>query len=311
MNIYFKTMLACLCAASSMNGFSQQYFRASANGGISTIQYSSDEISSKLFSPSCIGGGVTAEYIRFFNQYVGASAGVGASMSASKFAVDGILNQEMDYFLYDEGVTKSFVYNAQFSNWEERQRMFTVDIPVGAVSKYSFTDRITALAGAGVKLHIPVNATYEVVDGTRKSTGYYKDANVVLSDIPHQGFYTLDSKAEALDGDLDTKSVALSVYLDLGVMHEIVGQKFYYGIYGSYDVTGVNKKSDASFLDQFVSYKSALNTKAIEKARLLSFGVKIGWILPLDKNSDESAEENTDGADSVDVEGTSAPSAEE
>lgn len=285
MKISFKIVLACLCAANSMNSFSQQYFRASANGGISTIQYSADEISSKLIDPSSIGGGVTAEYIMFFNQYIGASAGVGVSMSQSKYELNSILNTTLPYYFIEEQKSKEFTYNAKFQDWEEKQMVHTIDIPVGAVGKMSFTDKITALAGLGVKFQLPIKATYKVSEeGTRTTTGYYKETGATINDLPHLGFYTLEG---AQEGSLNTKSVAFAAYLDLGVQHEIAGQQFYYGIYGQYGFTQVNSVAENAFLIQYGAYDSPLNTTAIEKSRLLSFGIKIGYVLPLKSEGEE------------------------
>ncbi len=286
MKINFKMVLACVCAAGSMNSFSQQYFRASANGGISTIQYSADEISSKLFAPSSIGGGVTAEYIRFFNQYVGASAGIGVSMFQSKYELNTTLNSAMTYYSFEDNKAREFVYNAKFDNWVEEQMIHTVDIPVGAVGKYSFSDKITGLAGLGVRFQLPVKATYKIAeDGSRTTTGYYNEANVVLKNIPHQGFYTLNGGQE---GELNTKTISFAAYLDLGVQHEIAGQQFYYGIYGQYGFTQVNSVAENSFLTQYGPYDSPLNTKDVDKSRLLSFGIKIGYILPFKSDSIQS-----------------------
>lgn len=292
MKVSLKMMLACVCAAGTMNSFSQQYFKVSANGGISTIQYSSDEISSSLFSPSSIGGGVTAEYIRFFNQYVGASIGAGVSMSQSEFVLNSTLNGNLSYYSPEDKKEKDFVYNAQFSNWEEKQMIHTVDVPVGAVGKISISDGITAMAGLGVKFQFPVKATYKVSNGgTRTTTGYFKDANLVVDNIPHQGFYNLNGGSK---GDLDTKTIGFAAYLDLGVMHKLGGQTFYYGVYGQYGFTQINAVATEGFLSQFGKYDSPLNTTMIDKSKLLSFGVKIGYVLPLNGVEGDSVEETQD-----------------
>lgn len=295
MKINFKMMLACLCMASSVNGYSQKYFRASANGGISTIQYSADGFSTKLFDPSNLGGGVSAEYINFFNQYVGISAGVGASVYRSKFEINEVLNASLPYNYFEENVEKNFVYNANFKNWEESQMLFTVDIPVGAVGKYSFSDKITAMAGAGVKIQLPVSAKYKLADeGSRTTTGYYDIVGGTLHVLHTQGFYTLDKEDDNWDkvseGDLNAKTISFAAYLDLGVMHKIGSQNFYYGIYGQYGFTQINSEPENAFLSQYgVAYDSPLNTTAIDKSRLLSFGIKIAYVLPL-KSGEEEAE---------------------
>ncbi len=294
MKINFKMMMACLCAAGSMNGFSQteQYLRASLNGGISTLQYSSDEISTDLFSSSSLGGGLTAEYFLFFNKYIGASAGVGVTMSRSKYELNDVMSKEMSYYSYDDRSTKSFVYNANFENWGEKQTVYTIDVPVSVAGRYSFSDKITAMANMGVKFQFPIKATYKVADGSKRtSTGYFQDANVVLSKIPHQGFYTLD---HALDGDLDTKDLVIAAFLDLGVMQKIGSQHFYYGIYGQLGVTPLNVETSNEFLTQFGIYNSPLNTTEIDKVRLVSLGIKLGYVLPVRTNSEEAEKTEED-----------------
>lgn len=294
MKINFKMMLACFCMASSVNGYSQKYFRASANGGISTIQYSADGLSTKLFDPSNLGGGVTAEYINFFNQYVGVSVGVGASVYRGKFEINEVLNASLPYSYFEEKSEKNFVYNANFKNWEETQMLFTVDIPVGAVGKYSFSDKITAMAGAGVKIQLPVSAKYKLADeGSRTTTGYYDIVGGTLQNFPSHGFYTLDKEDDnwnkVSEGDLNTKTISFAAYLDLGVMQKIGSQNFYYGIYGQYGFTQINSEPENAFLSQCgVAYDSPLNTTAIDKSRLLSFGIKIAYVLPLKSGEEDS-----------------------
>ncbi|MCQ2218283.1 MAG: hypothetical protein MJZ33_07335 [Paludibacteraceae bacterium] len=281
-----KIVLACLYTAGSMNGFSQQYLKVSAGGGISTIQYSSAEISSDLLAPSSIGGGILAEYLMFFNQYVGASIGVGISMAQSKYELDCTLNEKMPNYSFDDNTTKDFVYNAEFDNWEESQMIHTIDIPIGTMGKYSFSEKITAMAALGVKCQLPIKATYKVDDeGERRTTGYFSDANVVVSDIPHQGFYTLDGGQE---GNLNTKSIAFAAYCDLGIIHKIGKQSIYYGIYGQYGLTQINAETENVFLNRWGGYDSPLNTTAIDKCRLLSFGVKLGYMLPMKYGQHES-----------------------
>lgn len=294
MKINFKMMLACFCMASSVNGYSQKYFRASANGGISTIQYSADGLSTKLFDPSNLGGGVTAEYINFFNQYVGVSVGVGASVYRGKFEINEVLNASLPYSYFEEKSEKNFVYNANFKNWEETQMLFTVDIPVGAVGKYSFSDKITAMAGAGVKIQLPVSAKYKLADeGSRTTTGYYDIVGGTLQNLLSHGFYTLDKEDDnwnkVSEGDLNTKTISFAAYLDLGVMQKIGSQNFYYGIYGQYGFTQINSEPENAFLSQYgVAYDSPLNTTAIDKSRLLSFGIKIAYVLPLKSGEEDS-----------------------
>lgn len=298
MKTSFKIVLACMCAAGSMNCFSQQSFRACAHGGISTIQYTSDDIAPKLMAPSSLGGGVSAEYIRYINSFLGVSAGLGFSMSQSKYELSGTLSENMAYYIPEVESEKSFVYNAKFENWEEKQMIHTIDIPVGAVGRLTLFDGFTVMAGAGVKIQLPIIATYKVADGaTRSTSGYFKDANLeVTPDVLHHGFYTLrseDGKWQTVEdkvtcdmdaetkGDLNTKSIAFSAYVDLGVAHKLFGQQFYYGVYGQYGFTPLNKEASAPFLSQYGAYDSPFNTKAIDKYRLLSFGIKIGYVLPI------------------------------
>lgn len=296
MKINIRTVLACACAAITINGYSQkeQYFRPSANGGISTIHYSAGDISSKFFAPSSIGGGVAAEYMVFCNQYVGASAGLGVSMYRSSYELNTTLNAYLPFFYVEEQDTREFTYSAKFENWEERQRLFTFDIPIGAVGRYSFSDKITAMAGLGVKLQFPVKGIYKVdEDGTRTSTGYFKEANVVFDEtLAHYGFYKLNGGQKA---DLNTKSIAFAAYLDLGVTHKIGKQRVYYGIYGQFGFTQVNAEPETEFLTQYGPYDSPLNTTAIDKSRLLSLGVKLGYVLPVKgvEEDVQTAEEET------------------
>ncbi len=302
MKAYFKMALACLCAAASMNGYSQQYFRASVNGGVSTIQYSSDDISSKLFDPSSIGGGVTAEYIMFFNEHIGASVGVGVTMSQSKFELNTTMNQAMSYFSEDL-TTKAFTYNADFKNWEEKQMIHTVDIPVGLVGKHKFSDDFTAMAGLGVRFQLPVKASYKVADdGTRTSSGYFKEVNGVVDGLAHHGFYTLNG-SDVEKGELNTKTVGFSAYLDLGVMQKIGSQRVYYGVYGQYGFTQINAEAENPFLTQYGNYDSPLNSTLIEKSNLFSFGIKLGYVLPVKGVEDEETVSEAGGEE--------APAAEE
>ena len=179
----------------------------------------------------------------------------------------------------------------------DQQKVYTIDVPVSVAGKYSFSDKITAMANLGVKFQFPIKATYKVTDGSKRtSTGYFQDANVVLSKIPHQGFYTLE---HVLDGVLYTKDLTLAAFLDLGVMQKIGSQRFYYGVYGQLGVTPLNVETSNEFLTQFGIYNSPLNTTEIDKIRLVSLGIKLGYVLPIKTNAEEAEKTEEDNTSSV------------
>lgn len=284
----FKMILACFCAAFSVNAFSQvqQYIRASVNGGISTLQYSSDDLSSEVFSPSSLGGGAAVEYYLFFNKYVGVSAGGGISVSQSQYELNGSMSKEMEYYSKDDKLMKNFVYKVDFTNWVEKQTVCTVDVPVGIVGKCPFSDKITGMANVGVKLQLPIKASYKVADGSqRSSNGIFEDQSIVFPTIPQSGYHSTD---HALKGDLYTEDFAFAAYLDLGVMQKIGSQHLYYGLYGQCGFTQFNINTSNEYLTQFGIYNSPLNTTLVDKIRLVSFAVKLGYVLPLGRNKDKS-----------------------
>ncbi len=304
MKINFKNVLACLCVASAMNSFSQQYFKTTIGAGLSSIQYSSEKISSEFFAPSSLGGGLAAEYIALFTPYSGVSIGAGLSMWQSQFELNDVLYEEMPYYVYGDKTERSFIYSAKFQDWKEKQRIFTIDVPIGLVGKATFSKDVFAMIGAGVKIQFPIKAQYVVFeDGIRQTSGYYNDFDLSLlpeKGIDQYGFYTLDHNSAEWDdislGDLNTVPIGFAAYLDLGLTQNIGFQRFYYGIYAQYGIKQINEETTNRFLNQYGRYDSPFNTTTLDFSRLVSVGLKIGYVLPLtgeeksSKLKDESLE---------------------
>lgn len=229
---------------------------------------------------------VSSRYIFFFqNSNLGLGSGVDFLQYRSKAKLDGCVVTPS----YDHENGQAFDLIESFVGWEEKERMYTFEFPLGLYYKVPFSDKANMVVGLGGKLVVPVLSRYEVSEGTYAVSGYYPQTNVIIKDLPHHGFVNSEPYAS---GAIKTK-LAFSVYGELGFNFSVSEKvMFHSGFYCNYGLSNVlndkRKKEPDLWDDFFVDTESLFATRIVDKVQLFSAGLKFGITLP-SNNRDQIA----------------------
>ena len=216
-------------------------------GGLSTLFYdpSFGDLSLGL------GGGFGLGYTFYFSKNFGILAGAELAFYNAKMKVDGLTdmyrveNKEKDHV----GV-QNVDYYSEFSNYEEKQRMTNVNIPIAL--QYQTNGKHKFFASLGFKLGIPVSGKYEVSDGsTFKTYGYYERWNQYIYNVPYLGYGTFEGDGSKKDIDFGLSYMGT---FEAGAKWRLSRVlSLYTGLYFEY---GFNDVVDGHN-DRFLAYNSA------------------------------------------------------
>lgn len=216
---------------------------------------------------------------RFLYFFGSGHFGIGSGADFYLYRSQITLNGKVITPSYDETNGQSFDLIQTFTGWEEKERIFTFEFPLGAYYKAIFSDKANMVLGLGGKLVVPAFSRFSVT-GSYDVSGHYPQTDVTISNLPHHGFVSSQPVANA---GLNT-SVAFSVYGELGFNVALSENLlFHIGLYGNYGVTEImgKKKTKADLWDDYmVDTESILSSSLVEKANLLSAGVKLGVTIP-------------------------------
>ena len=237
--------------------------------------------SSLHFDPDCgdrsLGGGgsFSIDYNQFFNRNWGITAGLGASLSNSKISLDDTLKYEMK----DVENNQELLFKVIMDGWTEKQRSVQLDIPIGALFRHNFTNRLTFMASAGVKLSFPLRTKYEVLEGSYETKGYYKKTGVEIDDLPHHGFLLTDPRPAS---KIPTKVVSASLFLDATLINRLNRNiNIFYGVFAALGVTDNGKSHDDAVVDPNRKYTSVMASDKVDRFNVRNFGLRAGIKIPI------------------------------
>lgn len=262
-----KILIASIAVATTLVAQSQdskQSLRLSLFGGSHQLSYKM--LGSKSSGTGGVGAG--ASYAFFFSPSFGASAGIGLSTLGSTMTLDyKAAEPQTD----SEG--DSYELRTHYSSLKEEQRCVMLDIPLSAMYRHRIASRTTIEASLGAMLSVAMQQTYKVKGGQIATTGYYKQWNVELSDIPEEGLRTYSAKPS---GDLDLRP-ALSLFSTLSLSYSLSDRiSLSTGAYMSYGVNSIAPKDSKPLLDRTGTYSSMLSSNLADKVRPVRMGVLIG-----------------------------------
>jgi outer membrane protein OmpA-like peptidoglycan-associated protein len=248
------------------------YLFLNAGGGKHNIAYTIDNGTVKT------GLGLTGNIV--YNYFFSPNFGIGTGLGVQTYKSAAVLNYMSTNSAVDtDGDT--YDYRIYYEEWEEFQKLITLDIPLGFNYQTKFGTKSGLLASAGIKVSVPIRAAYETNDGQIVTTGFYEQWNVELSDMPQHNFITITD----FPSSKFTAKPAYSVYADLGYLHEITPKmNLYLGAYVNYGLNNFIASSDKFVYQQDDVYNGVMSSNLINKANLVSFGVKIGLNLHLSNN---------------------------
>lgn len=136
----------------------------------------------------------------FFSKYFGISTGIGLSPYFAKLSLDTYSNS-LDTV---DSENENYERRISGNNIEETQKIYFLEIPVMLNVQYPFSKAIGFYAQGGINLAIPISNNYSS-SGTYSYSGYYPAYNVLLEDIPYEGFKS-NVKTD-ITGELKVKTI--------------------------------------------------------------------------------------------------------
>ncbi len=220
-------------------------------GGLSILNYRSEYGKrSNMF-----GGAFGVGYSYYWNKNFGILAGVEFALYQSKFNMkdfrDNYNTKDLD--IYDEPENINFRY--RLDNYEERQRLCNINIPLMAQYQMPLVDNLHFYAGLGIKIGIPVASRAKISGFNITSMGYYYDesgSHQVLNNIPELGFGEFSKKN--LKSKIDFGVSCMST-VEAGVKWDVYyDNELYLGLYFDCSFNDVVKGNHEKRMLEYSSY---------------------------------------------------------
>lgn len=259
--------------------------------GTSKIGLQSDVINSKMGLN--LQGEAFVNY--FLSDNLGMSLGFGInSLSAMATAANyrSIVSEGAD----DIGKYQILVYA---DNYQENQRLTMLEIPIGLVFRKAMSKDWTFRAGAGLKISLPIAATYQLDQGMSTRLYYpniMKDESESIYDIPSWGMYENRTDWNQSSGDLEAL-INLSPFANIGASYELHNNlSLYCGLYAAYGINDVVSDSEQQLLTASSNAEYNYHSPTtFSQNNTFEMGIKIGTLFNLRKKRKVSVHFNGSG----------------
>ena len=258
------------------------YVGVNFGGGLNTMLYKAANGQNKVG----LGFDAGLFYGHFFNEWAGLGVGVNYSW-ANAYATYN-WSEVTTGLTHPSNPNTPYNLTTGFNNFVERQNVGVLSIPVEALFRKAFNDRVALIGGVGVALDLPIHGAYIAKGGSYSTTGVFPAiGSYVLSNMPEHGFSTYNTTQGAKINN--RAKVGASVLGDIGARFALDDNwGLYVGINVAYGVTnmlGAAKTeemimvntADASKID----YRGTFDSNETAKVNLLRCGLKIaidfGW----------------------------------
>jgi len=197
--------------------------------------------------------------------------GIGIGGAYATYSSNAELNDYISKTPTVDDESENFEYRVSASGIKEKLDLSALEIPIFLAFGKSTTSKFGLHANVGLKVSLPITATYQCTEGKLETKGYYASNNVEYANMPNHGFETIDNVSYS--GKLST-TTAYSLFGNLGIAIPLGKIKLNLGIYGSYGLNSVLKPTNTVLIDYPGKYNSL--SLLSEKVSLISGGGKIG-----------------------------------
>lgn len=272
---------ALTISVSAQQSAHDNYVGINFGGGLNTMLYNPAN------GDQSVGGGLEAGlfYGRFFNEWIG--LGVGFQYTWANAYATYNWSEVTTGLTHPNNPAVPYNLTTRFNDYEERQDVGLLSIPVEVLFRKPFSDRIALIGGVGLSLDFPIHGSYHAKSGSYSTTGVFPSiGSYELSDMPENGFSTYSSTQGA---KFDNRAkVGGSVIGDIGARFALNDNwGIYCGLYFGYGFTNLladSKDEEMIMINANtpkIDYRGTFNSNEVDKAHLLRFGVKVaadfGW----------------------------------
>ncbi len=255
-----------------------QWITADLGGGLHSITFKAANGEHK---PG-VGTTLNIRYMQYLTNEIGVGGGMAITTYKSKSIYTFIDRSDYnDEYVNANGETEiyKFQLRSYLNNMTEKQNILQLELPVGVFYKISnFATNADLLLNAGFRIGIPVWNNYKLVDGKYETRGYSYDLNVELDSMSQHGFTSV--KADKQKGKADICKINLALYGEALYVYKLNRKQLLYGgLYMSYAPTNTVKKNSNPVISNGGKYNGTLQSNQVDKAHLLTLGIKIGLML--------------------------------
>ena len=274
--------VALTLSVSAQQSAHDNYVGVNFGGGLNTMLYKPAN------GQQSVGAGFEAgiHYARFFNQWAG--LGVGFQYSWANAYATYNWNEVTTGLTHPSNPNTPYNLTTGFNNFKERQNVGVLSIPVEALFRKAFNDRVALIGGVGLSLDLPVHGAYYAKGGSYSTTGVFPAlGNYSISDMPEHGFSTYTTTQNAKINN--RAKVGGSVIADLGARVALNDNwGIYVGIsfgYGFSNLLAEAKTDEMIMINAtnpaVIDYRGTFDSNETSKVNPIRFGLKVavdfGW----------------------------------
>ncbi|MBV8255363.1 MAG: hypothetical protein JO154_22370 [Chitinophaga sp.] len=269
----------CICLVLLSTTAMAQELGIGLSGGMQGLQYKFNQQNSQLKAGTILDIGYTFP--------LGKNLGIISGITCGTYTSEIVLNGQHAFNSYEVDESGSaFIYNVTINGYKEQQRFIAAGIPV--MLQYHTSGKTQWYINGGAKLLFPFSGKYTSSATQVITTGFYPDYNILLKDLPHLGFGTVNNWRSD-KGALSLKATA-TISAATGISFEWNDFRLYTGIYMDY---GLNNLADKPSDGTLVTYSSSginnmhansiLKRNGMESAKLLGYGIQVRLGIPTRK----------------------------
>jgi len=266
------SLIACIFAQAQEPA---QYIHFNIGGGAHNLSYNMPNGTQTGKAGFTLNGA----YSYFFTPNWGVQAGLGIQSFGA--------TSKLNYFTAAPDIDSdgdAFEFRTQYTNWEEKQNVLFIEIPLAAQYRYAINDKFGLIGSLGAKMSLPVYSKYKTFAGQIRTTGYYEQWNVELSDLPEEGYQTYTN---SFSDKLSLKPAFMGL-VDLGGLYRLThNMELYVGGYLNYGLNSVNKPDTKLILQRDGVYNGIFASNQVTAIKPVSFGLKVGLYFQLGKQKPE------------------------
>lgn len=284
---------ALAITVSAQQSVHDNYIGVNFGGGLNTMLYQPAN------GQQAVGAGFDAGlfYARFFNNWAG--LGVGLDYSWANAYATYNWNEVTTGLTHPSNPNTPYNLTTGFNNFVERQNVGVLSIPVEALFRKAFNDRVALIGGVGLAIDFPIHGAYYAKGGSYSTTGVFPAiGNYVIENMPEHGFSTYNTTQNAKFNN--RAKVGGSVICDLGARFALNDNwGMYVGVSFGYGFTNLLASAKADEMIRInatdpskIDYRGTFDSNETAKANLIRCGLKIaidfGW--PSTKEQERKAE---------------------
>ena len=185
------------------------FFQIAAGGGVSSLQYNLAGGEVHPYPSLNLHFG----YTYYFNKYVGINTGLQYTTYTSR----AVMKEPLQWNNLTDYTGDSYIHYTRFNNWQERQAIHSLEIPLAFTFKYK-PQKAGLYATLGAKAGIAVDQHYINTRGTVSHSAYYPFWNVTMQELPDR-YETEDYTG--LNRQLPTHRINAIGYTEIGTLIEL------------------------------------------------------------------------------------------